>query len=191
LIPLLVVFAAISVVTLMAAWHSRWKAALLATALGVVIFYVAAFKVTLPNLEPVWISPKTAAAARALSSCGAKPPAFTGYSAPSAVFMNGTETLLSHPAGAADALASQRSSLAFVNQRNSMVFEQLFAQQSGAAPRFLGCVDGVDINGPGPTRLLIYARPETAANPACAPLPETRCLDKSEVRWRRILGAKF
>ncbi len=145
----------------------------------------------LPSLEPVWISTKTAAAAHALASCGAEPPAITGFSAPSTVFLNGTHTVLSHPAGAADSLASRKASVAFVNWRNRMDFEQRFAQQSGSAPRFLGCVDGVDINGGGPMRLQIYARPETVANGVCAPLPETRCLDKEDVRWRRILNAKF
>jgi hypothetical protein len=76
-----------------------------------------------------------------------------------------------------------------VNWSRREEFEQAFLQKAGAPPRFLGCVDGIDINGKGPTRLQIYTRPDAPAR--CEPVPAIECRDKDAVRWRRLLNSKF
>jgi hypothetical protein len=130
-------------------------------------------------------------AVRRLRSCGPGPAGFAGLASPSLVFLNGTATLLSPPSDLGGALANRRVDLAFVNWKNRQVFEAAFRQHANEAPRMLGCVDGIDINGKGPTRLQIYARPERDAAPGCAPSEELRCRDKAEVRWRRVLDTPF
>ena len=184
-------FAAASAVTIAASRRAYWHAALCGALLCGVLFYTAAFRVVLPNLKPIWISESAAGAARALRDCSAKPSGFAGFGAPSLVFLNGTKTMLSGPTSLAGSLEAEEAGLAFVNWNNRQEFEQAFRQKAGAPPRFLGCVDGIDINGKGPTRLQVYAKPETASRPGCIPPPALRCSDKDSVRWRRLLHSKF
>ncbi len=188
---LMAVFAAAAAVTLAASWRAYWHTALLGAILSGFLFYSAAFWTVLPNLEPIWISESAATAARALKSCSAKPAGFAGFAAPSLVFLNGTKTLLTVTAPLAEALASDRAGLAFVNWNNRQEFERAFERKAGAPPRFLGCVDGIDVNGKGPTRLQIYTRPEAASRPGCAPIPAVECRNKDAVRWRRLFNSKF
>jgi 4-amino-4-deoxy-L-arabinose transferase-like glycosyltransferase len=157
--------------------------------LSAFLFYGAAFRLVLPSLKPIWISASSASAMQALQDCPAEAPGFAGYSEPSLVFLNGTNTRLASPAGLGEALAASQTSLAFVNWNRREEFEQAFQQKAGAPPRFLGCVDGIDINGKGPTRLQIYTRPDAPAR--CAPVPAIECREKNAVRWRRLLNSKF
>ncbi len=193
--PLLVmmaaIFAAAAALTVAAAWRSHWNAALCGVMLSAALFFAAAFQVAFPGLEPIWISKRAAAAAQALQACGNKPAGFTGIAEPSVVFQNGTNTVLTSPAPLAEALASDSVRIAFAPSTDRHEFEPAFTQKAGHPPRVLGCVDGIDINGRGPTRLQVYARPETANIPGCAPIPETECVDKGAVRWHRIFNTKF
>ncbi len=191
LAAILIVLAITSALTVASAWRSYWHAALFGAILSGALFYTAAFRVALPGLEPIWISETAAAAARALKTCAGERVGFAGFSPPSLVFLNGTRTLLSAPAPLADALAAGTTDLAFVNWNRRQEFEQAYAEKSGAPARLLGCVDGIDINGKGPTRLQIYARPGTAGQPGCAPVTLTECRAKDAVRWRRLLDSKF
>ncbi|MGO8955342.1 MAG: ArnT family glycosyltransferase [Rhodomicrobium sp.] len=184
-------FAATAALTLAASWRAYWHAALCGALLCAALFYTAAFRAVLPNLKPVWISESAAAAARALKSCSSGPAGFAGFSAPSLVFLNGTKTLLTGPAPLAGALAADAAGLAFVNWSMRQEFEEAFQQKTGAPPRLLGCVDGIDLNGKGPTRLQIYTRPDAANRPGCAPIPALECRDKAAIRWRHLLNSKF
>lgn len=188
---LLTVFATAAALTIAAAGRSYWHAAFFGAILSGAVFYTAAFRVALPGLEPIWISEKVAAAARALKGCSTETAGFAGFSPPSLVFLNGTKTWMTASAPLANALASGATGLAFVNWDRRQDFEQTFLQKAGAPPRFLGCVDGIDINGRGPTRLQVYTTQETAGRPGCAPVAETQCKDKGAVRWRRLLDSKF
>jgi 4-amino-4-deoxy-L-arabinose transferase-like glycosyltransferase len=188
---LLAAFATLAGLAALSAWRSYRNATLAAAVLASAVFYTAAFGVVLPGLEPIWISKKAASAAHALATCGAEPAAFAGFSEPSAIFLTGTRTVITSATGAAQTMASGKLSLAFVNWSQRAEFEQEFAQKAGSPPRFLGCVDGVNINGRGPTRLQIYARPGTENRNGCAPMPQIRCTDQGEVRWRRLLNAKY
>ncbi len=188
---MLAALALAAALTAAAAWRSYWYAALSGAILSGALFYTAAFHVVLPNLKPLWISETAADAAQALKSCSDKPAGFAGFAAPSLIFLNGTRTLMTAPPALAQALASDEAGLAFVNWNNRQAFEQAFEQRTGAPPRFLGCADGIDINGKGPTRLQIYTRPDAADRPGCKPVPATECPNKDAVRWRRLLNSKF
>ncbi len=185
LTALLVMTAGAAIFTVIAAWRAYWTLALSGTLLTGVLFYATGFGGVLPALEPIWITAKASAAARALEGCGNEPPGFAGFAEPSLVFLNGTNTLLSPAPALAEALASNKVRAAFVSWRSGRDFERVFEERAEQAPRFLGCVDGVGINGQGPLRLLIYARP------GCKLAPAYACRDKATVRWRRLLNADF
>jgi 4-amino-4-deoxy-L-arabinose transferase-like glycosyltransferase len=182
--------AAAASLTAVAAWRAYAHLALCGALFSGFLFYGAAFRLVLPNLKPMWISASAASAIQGLKSCpAADAPGFAGFSEPSLVFLNGTKTLLAAPAALGEALAGNAASLAFVNWNRREEFERAFQQKAGAPPRFLGCVDGIDINGKGPTRLQIYARPDAPAR--CEPVPAIECRNKDTVRWRRLFNSRF
>jgi 4-amino-4-deoxy-L-arabinose transferase-like glycosyltransferase len=190
----LIVFAAAALAaaagfTAAASWRGYPHLALCGALFSGFLFYGAAFRLVLPSLKPMWISASAASAIQALKGCPADAPGFAGFSEPSLVFLNGTKTLLTGPAALGEALAANAANLVLVNWNRREEFERAFEQKAGAAPRFLGCVDGIDINGKGPTRLQIYTRPD--APPRCEPVPAIVCRDKGAVRWRRLLNSKF
>jgi 4-amino-4-deoxy-L-arabinose transferase-like glycosyltransferase len=185
------IFAGAGALTVIAACQSYWTLALFGMLLSGAVFYGAGYRIALPALEPLWISEKASAAAHALKDCGNEPAGFAGLNEVSLVFLNGTDTLLTTPGALADALASNQVRAAFVSWRSAHEFEKAFSQRTGHAPQFFGCVDGIDINGHGPVRLQIYAKPEAAGAPGCAPTPVMVCLPKAEVRWRRLLDTAF
>jgi len=177
--------------TAAASWRGLWHAMLLGAVASAAFFYIAAFRIALPSLQPIWISQTAAAAARDLKSCSSGPAAFAGFSEPSLVFLNGTRTLMTGGTGVAQALASQSAGLAFVNWRQREEFERVFERTAGLPPRFLGCADGIDINGKGPTRLQVYVHPGTPEAASCLPPPSLSCAPKEMVRWRRLLNSPF
>ena len=187
---LLAAFAGVAALTVLASWRGYGHAAFCGVVLSAAFFYPAAFRIALPGVKPVWISETAANAARALQKCSAGPVGFAGFSAPSLVFLNGTATVLTGGAALGESLATNATALAFVNWNQREEFEHAFAQRAGAPPRFLGCSDGIDINGRGPTRLQIYTRPDIPES-RCQPAPSIKCTAKEAVRWRRLLNSKF
>ncbi len=177
--------------TVSAAFRAYRTVALFGTLLTGVLFYGAGFGGVLPAFEPVWITGKASAAARSLKGCGNEPPGFAGLDESSLVFLNGTNTLLGSAPGLAEALASNKARAAFVSWKSGEDFERVFEEKTGHAPSFLGCVDGIGLNGQGPLRLLVYARPGTATLPGCKPAPAFACRNKAAVRWRRLLDTAF
>jgi 4-amino-4-deoxy-L-arabinose transferase-like glycosyltransferase len=181
--------AAAAGLTAAASWRGCTNFALCGALVSGFLFYGTAFRLVLPSLKPIWISASAASAIKALNGCQADAPGFAGFSEPSLVFLNGTKTLLTGPAPLGEALAANATSLAFVNWNRREEFERAFQQKAGAPPRFLGCADGIDINGKGPTRLQIYSRPDAPAR--CEPVPAIECRERQAVRWRRLLNSKF
>jgi 4-amino-4-deoxy-L-arabinose transferase-like glycosyltransferase len=184
-------FAVLAAAAVTAAWNGKYHLALAASVLSAVCFYPATFRLALPVLRPVWISEAAASAATALAACGREPVAFAGYSEPSAVFLEGTPTALSTPEDVGRRLAEGRSSLAFVASRRVPAFATTFKKAAGSEPISLGCIDGVDINGHGPTRLEIFTRPANVDHPACGPRPELQCVGADALRWRRLFDVRF
>jgi 4-amino-4-deoxy-L-arabinose transferase-like glycosyltransferase len=190
----LIIFAAAALaaaagLTVAASWRGYSHLALCGALFSGFLFYGAAFRLVLPSLKPMWISASAASAIQELKGCPRDAPGFAGFSEPSLVFLNGTKTLLTAPAALGEALAANTANLALVNWNRREEFERAFEQKAGTAPRFLGCVDGIDVNGKGPTRLQIYTRPDAPAR--CEPVPAIECRDKDAVRWRRLLNSKF
>ncbi len=184
-------FATTTALTVAASWRALWHAALSGAVLSAALFYAAAFHIVLPSLKPVWISGSAAAAARALKSCSPEPAGFAGFSAPSLVFLNGTNTLLTVPERLGEALAGDSVGLAFVNWSGRDQFVQAFERKAGVPPRLLGCVDGIDLNGRGPTRLEVYVRPEEATALGCEPVRIVECRGRDAVRWRHFFNSRF
>lgn len=177
--------------TAVAAFRAYRTVALFGMLGTAVLLYATGFGGVLPAFEPVWITSKASAAAHALKGCGNEPPGFAGLIETSLVFLNGTNTLLASAPGLAEALASNKARAAFVSWKSGQDFERVFEAKTAHAPRFLGCVDGIGLNGQGPLRLLVYARPGTVHLPGCKPVPALACRDKAGVRWRRLLGTPF
>jgi 4-amino-4-deoxy-L-arabinose transferase-like glycosyltransferase len=183
------VFALIALLTFSAAWRGYRHLALAGALCSSILFYGAAFHISLPAAKPMWISKVAAEAVHALQGCSGAAPGFAGYSEPSLIFLNGTKTVLAGPAKLGEELANDLKGIAFVNWTRREEFEKAFEAKAGQPPRFLGCVDGLDVNGKGPTRLQIYARPDS--DPACKAVPQTACAPKPAVRWRRLFNTKF
>ncbi len=165
------------------------NSALLAAIASAAVLYPLTFREVLPAVTTAWISEQTLMARQRLVACGDGPVAFANYGEPSAVFLNGTKTILTNTEGSVAALNSGAAALAFVNWTKYQDFETKFSQTNGSSPLLLGCVDGFNVNGRGATRLHIYGRSPTSAG--CQPVPELACNDKQEHRWRRMLDTRF
>lgn len=77
--------------------------------------YAALFGLVLPSQTAMWIAPRVAASLDVNARCPAPPLAAVGFHEPSLVFLAGTRTALTDPAGAAAALAADpRCGLALV-----------------------------------------------------------------------------
>jgi len=118
-----------------------------------------------PRLEPLLLAPRLQQALEradlAPRAGAAGPVAVTGYSEPSMVFLLGTATQLTDPAGAARAVAEGRP--AVVEARQEPAFRAALAAQ-GQTARPAGVVEGFDYSDGDDERLTLYrgapARPE-------------------------------
>ena len=119
--------------------RAQGAAALLAVASAVVLVPALTAGVA-PQLTQLWVSPRAAAAVRALSRPDDPPPALAGYVEPSLVFLLGTETRQTNGHGAADAGAAQ-GGLALVEEREEGAFKARLAELDGDAAE-VGAVDG-------------------------------------------------
>ncbi|SFI66360.1 4-amino-4-deoxy-L-arabinose transferase [Caulobacter sp. UNC279MFTsu5.1] len=110
-----------------------------------------------PRLEPLLLSPRLEAALERADLAprgGAPGPvAVTGYSEPSMVFLLGTTTELTDPAGAAKAVAQGRP--AVVEGRQEKAFQAALAAL-GQTARPAGVVDGFDYSDGDKERLTLY-----------------------------------
>ena len=141
-----------------------------AGALGV-LAHAALVGLFVPRLEPLLLSPRLEKAlerANLAPRGGAPGPvAVSGYSEPSMIFLLGTPTQLTTPAGAAQAVVEGRP--AVVEGRNDAAFRRALAAL-GHAPRPAGAVSGVDYSDGDDERLNLY-RGEPQKGPA-AETPE-------------------
>lgn len=191
LVLLVLAYAALSVLTVLAAWLKRVNVAVAAGVASAVLFYAIAFQQVVPRLDPLWISRNAGEAVAQMKACGYGAVAFSGYSEPSTVFINGTDTILASPERSADELAAGRAAFAFVTLRRAGALEQRYRETSGQDAHRLGCLDGFDLNSGDPVRFQVYASAQSQVMPGCAPAPQLQCRPKEDVRWRRFLDTKF
>ncbi|MDR7115865.1 4-amino-4-deoxy-L-arabinose transferase-like glycosyltransferase [Caulobacter sp. BE254] len=127
-----------------------------AGALGIAA-HAALVGLLVPRLEPLLLSPRLEKALEQADLAprgGAPGPvAVTGYSEPSMVFLLGTTTELTDPAGAAQAVAQGRP--AVVEGRQDKAFRAALAAL-GQAARPAGVVDGFDYSDGDKERLTLY-----------------------------------
>jgi 4-amino-4-deoxy-L-arabinose transferase-like glycosyltransferase len=127
-----------------------------AGAIGVAA-HAALVGVLVPRLEPLLLSPRLEKALERADLAprgGAPGPvAVTGYSEPSMIFLLGTTTELTDPAGAAKAVAQGRP--AVVEGRQEKAFQAALAAL-GQTARPAGVVDGFDYSDGDKERLTLY-----------------------------------
>ena len=124
----------------LAAWSlhallgARWRTALLALAALAVVTYPLALGRVFPMLEPLWLSPRIAAAVSQAAHCPDPVVASVGYHEPSLVFLLGTETpLVDDGAAAARHLLDAPCGLALVDAAAEAAFRAALADAGGGA----------------------------------------------------------
>ena len=122
-----------------------------------VLAHAALVGVLVPRLEPLLLSPRLEKALEqadlAPRAGAAGPVAVTGYAEPSMVFLLGTATQLTDPAGAAEAVAEGRP--AVVEGRQEPAFRAALATL-GQAAQPAGVVEGFDYSDGDEERLTLY-----------------------------------
>ena len=121
---------------------------------AVLAFYPLLTAFVGPGLEQLWVSPRAAAAERALSRPGDPPPALAGYVEPSLVFLLGTETRQTDGRGAADAGAAQ-GGLALVEDSERSAFMAHLAELETDANE-VGAVSGYNYSRGRQVHIHIY-----------------------------------
>lgn len=101
-----------------------------------------------PALSTIWVSPRLVAAISQAAGCAPVTVASSGFSEPSFVFLQGTDTVLGPPEEAAAFLAQQPGScrLAVVESRQEQAFLAA-SSKDGLVPVLAGRVQGLNING--------------------------------------------
>lgn len=116
---------------------------------------------TMPALSPIWVSPRLVDAVKAASAdCRAPKVATAGFSEPSYVFLQGTDTLLSTAEGAADFLAEDNGRecrVAVIDIRQESRFRESLAAK-GLKVREAGRISGLNINGGRQLDIGIYLK---------------------------------
>ena len=115
---------------------------------------------TLPGLDALQVSRNLShaleAAERHPRAQGAQPVALVGYHEPSAVFLLGTQTVLTDAAGAADHLAAAQDHAAFVEQRREDAFLAAAAENEFAVEA-VAVVTGLNYSKGDKVTLTLYA----------------------------------
>ncbi|MFQ5563889.1 MAG: ArnT family glycosyltransferase [Parvularculaceae bacterium] len=141
-------------------WRGRdagggYAAAVLSAALAWTVL-----NAVLPNLHELRISPRLSEALDAADlhplRDGAGPVALAGYYEPSAVFLIGTNTVLTDGAGAARHLAESPESAAIVERRMQAQFEAALSDV-GMSARALAVVGGLNYSNGDTVSLTVYA----------------------------------
>lgn len=98
------------------------KAFAFSLALGATFMHTAAFGLTVPRLDSVWVVPRLVEAVTRASSCSQPKIASAGFHEPSLVFLAGTDTNLTTAVGAADFLQNGECRVAIVEAQQEARF---------------------------------------------------------------------
>ncbi|MXN64275.1 phospholipid carrier-dependent glycosyltransferase [Stappia sp. GBMRC 2046] len=133
----------------------------LAPAVGAsALIFAGTWAFTMPTLDPLWISPRLAAAVKDSAPCPDPLVASAGFNEPSYVFLQGTDTLLTDAAGAANHLAgetNERCRIAVVERRREAGFLKALSAE-GISAEEVGRVSGININGGDRLDIGVYRR---------------------------------
>lgn len=165
--------AAVAVTLLFAATAVAWPrcSALAATSFslaGAAVAYWLIIAMILPPSSKVWPSVRVAELRDALRTCYPEPPILAGFAEPSAVFLLGTDTVLTTGAGVPEALAASPRALAFVERRHMPLFKGALGDQGSEMPVRVACVSGQNALTSRRRQLIeVYGNSPLPADPAC------------------------
>ena len=122
-----------------------------------IALYWGVYFAGMPSLPALWPSPRLAAMARTMD-CAEPAFASAGLREPSLVFLVGTGLAMPDGAGAAQFLAAGPCRMAFVEGREEGAFTAQ-ASSLALAPRLVGRVGGININGGRALDIGVYRSP--------------------------------
>jgi 4-amino-4-deoxy-L-arabinose transferase-like glycosyltransferase len=138
LLPLAVLFALATYLTVRAAWQERFYAAIATGVISAALLYAAAFRIVLPSTEAIWPSEQIAHIGDILRPCSSKPFVLTRYREPSAIFLLGTNTQLADETAALEALRKGDADFAVFA---ADAFNRI-TRTKGEMPQVLACING-------------------------------------------------
>ena len=153
-IALVSVFAGLGLGALIAYLRQEHLAAVTCAFAAVLVFYPTLTLGVAPRLDQLWVSPRAAAAEKALARPGDPPPALAGYVEPSLVFLLGTETRQTDGRGAAEVGAAQ-GGLALVDDSEQSSFLAHLAELEADANQ-VGSVSGFNYSRGRRVHIRIY-----------------------------------
>lgn len=137
------------------AWRGQSGRALRVAVIGGAVTSALVLQIVAPRLDALWLSPRAAAAAKALNASHG-PVAVAGYHEPSLVFLLGTETRLVDGGGAAGCLAAPAGTcLALVGDQEMPAFRKAIGTL-GIAPEEVARVSGFNYSRGKPVTLTFY-----------------------------------
>jgi 4-amino-4-deoxy-L-arabinose transferase-like glycosyltransferase len=139
-----------------AAMATRWKLLPLVAALGFPLFLGGLF----PGLQSFWLNPRLSAAIAGVRATTAAqtPLAVVDYDEPSLVFLEGTDTRLVGPVGAARLWAEDCRTLAVVRERAHPAFVAAVGESGMSLPEPAAEVTGFNYSNGKWLRFVLYAR---------------------------------
>ena len=153
-IAFVAIFAGLALGAAIATLRGAHLAAAVCAIAAALVLYPALTLGVAPRLDQLWVSPRAAAAAKALARPGDPPPALAGYVEPSLVFLLGTETRQANAAGAAEAGAGQ-GGLALVEDSERPAFLAHLAELEADAVE-VGSVSGFNYSRGRRVHIRIY-----------------------------------
>ena len=134
LIAWIAVAALIGVAALVSLLRQKNTMALAFSVLAALAFYPMLSVGTAPQLSPLWVSARAAAAVTKDSRPNDPPPVLAGYSEPSMVFLLGTHTRIAGGATAAE-IAAEEGGLALIEDHERQSFLSRLSALGGAATK--------------------------------------------------------
>jgi 4-amino-4-deoxy-L-arabinose transferase-like glycosyltransferase len=155
-LPIFTLAAVAAVIAWRFVFAGKFASAVLTAVVASVLVSVAAYGWSVPLLRSVALSPRLAAAARAMD-CPVEGFATVGYREPSLVFLTRTDLEMTDGAGAARFLREGQCRVAFVESRQEAAF--LAGMGTDVQPRLLSRVRGLNLNGGRRLDIGVYRGP--------------------------------
>lgn len=147
--------------------HGSVEGLIAACLVGSLLVLPPALDSVLPGLSPIWLSKRVVAALRRQGAHYPYPLASTDYTEPSLVFLAGTSTLMTDPAGAAAFLKRRPDGWALIGTEQTRAFLAA-AKAKGLRPARAATIDGFNYTKGRRMHLVLYRR-NAAASPGPPP----------------------